>query len=723
MKKIVIFAGTTEGRRLSEILADAGIAHTVCVATEYGEIVMREQTDAEAAGTKGQPLVSLHRGRMDRQQMEEFLRNEGYEIVVDATHPYAQVVTENIRDAVETQSSIYLRLEREISETPEAENPAVSIRYFESNADCAKALENTEGNILLTTGSKELPTYCASGRLHDRLYVRILPGRESLELCMEQGIKGRQILALQGPFSTEMNAAILKQYDIHHMVTKNSGRTGGYQEKLEAAKILGIPVYVIQPAKKAVDTYSFAEICGKLEQLCDCKLSGQGSMEICLAGIGMGSKDGQTQEVQHAIETADILLGAERMIERYSAKIEKRPYYMTEQILPYLEQLQKNGLTAQKDPLRVTVLFSGDTGFYSGCRKLYVALQEAVAAGALNAGVRILPGISSVATLAARVGESYEDAAILSMHGKKLNRLSATVESHEKVFLLTSGSEDIRKIGHLLAEAGLTDCEVIVGYQLSYPEESIRILTPGQCEEITEEGLYTCLIRNPHWQPERLTHGRADTCFLRDAKTPMTKEEVREVSICKLHLTQNAVVYDIGSGTGSVAVEIAGLSETVHVYAIERKPEAVELLRKNREHFHMDNMEIIEALAPEGLEELPVPTHAFIGGSGGRLMDILQTLYRKNPHMRIVINAISMETIAELQEVLEAFPVEDEEILQMQVNRVKKLGNYHLPQAENPVWICSFTFREGEKGSMDKVKKALLTEEENGNRENGEVQR
>jgi precorrin-6Y C(5,15)-methyltransferase len=161
----------------------------------------------------------------------------------------------------------------------------------------------------------------------------------------------------------------------------------------------------------------------------------------------------------------------------------------------------------------------------------------------------------------------------------------------------------------------------------------------------------------------------------------------------------------------------------VHVYAIERKPEAVELLRKNREHFHMDNMEIIEALAPEGLEELPVPTHAFIGGSGGRLMDILQTLYRKNPHMRIVINAISMETIAELQEVLEAFPVEDGEILQMQVNRVKKLGSYHLPQAENPVWICSFTFREGEKGSMDKVKKALLTEEENGNRENGEVQR
>ena len=732
MKKLVIFAGTTEGRRLSEILADAGIAHTVCVATEYGEIVMREQTEStKAMQTAGQPIVNLHCGRMDREQMQKFLHDEGYEIVVDATHPYARVVTENLRGAVDTLKSlekdahfpIYLRLERKIDGITEADDIVTNVQYFENNADCAKALENTEGNILLTTGSKELPTYCASGRLHDRLYVRILPGRESLELCMEQGIKGRQILALQGPFSTEMNAAILKQYDIHHMVTKNSGRTGGYQEKLEAAKILGIPVYVIQPAKKAVDTYSFAEICGKLEQLCDCKLSGQGSMEICLAGIGMGSKDGQTQEVQHAIETADILLGAERMIERYSAKIEKRPYYMTEQILPYLEQLQKNGLTEQKDPLRVTVLFSGDTGFYSGCRKLYVALQEAVAAGALNAGVRILPGISSVATLAARVGESYEDAAILSMHGKKLNRLSATVESHEKVFLLTSGSEDIRKIGHLLAEAGLTDCEVIVGYQLSYPEESIRILTPGQCEEITEEGLYTCLIRNPHWQPERLTHGRADTCFLRDAKTPMTKEEVREVSICKLHLTQNAVVYDIGSGTGSVAIEIAGVPGEVQVYAIERKPEAVELLRKNREQFHMDNIQIIEAPAPEGLEELPVPTHAFIGGSGGRLLDILQTLYRKNPHMRIVINAISMETIAELKEVLDTFPMEEEEILQMQVSRVKKLLSYHLPQTENPVWICSFTFRETGTDPMDNAKKTKQDAGETGNGKNGEVQR
>lgn len=212
-----------------------------------------------------------------------------------------------------------------------------------------------------------------------------------------------------------------------------------------------------------------------------------------LPGSVWGSRDCMTKEVQQTIETADILLGAERMIADYSARIEKKPYYMAAQILPYLEKLQESEELAQQETLRVAVLFSGDTGFYSGCRKLYVELQEAIAAGQLRGSVRILPGISSVVSLAARVGESYEDAAILSMHGKKLNHLPTTVVSHEKTFLLTSGSEDIRKIGRMLTETGLTDCEVIVGYQLSYPEENIRILMPEQCVEVPRmRVLYTC---------------------------------------------------------------------------------------------------------------------------------------------------------------------------------------------------------------------------------------
>lgn len=718
MKKIVIFAGTTEGRRLSEVLSESGIRHTVCVATEYGEIVMQEQT--EPASQNGQPLVLIHRGRMDEEQMQAFLRDGSYDIVVDATHPYAKIVTKNIRGAVASLSGEaeirYLRLQREIDGKAENVGNLSNLRYFENNEACAKALEAAEGNILLTTGSKELAVYCASGKLNDRLYVRILPGRESLELCMEQGIKGRQILALQGPFSVEMNLAILKQYDIRHLVTKNSGRVGGYREKLEAAERMGIPVYVIEPemaeANITKDSFSFEKICRELEQLCGGTLSSSETAElkISLAGIGMGSTDGMTIEVRQAIEEADILLGADRMIRGYTPSIEKKPYYTAAQILPYLSQLQKESITADisNKMIRVVILFSGDTGFYSGCAKLYRALQEAINTGEFRGQVWILPGLSSVAYLASRVGVSYEDAAVLSMHGKKLYQLGTCVRQQEKTFLLTSGRKDIEEIGRILAEAGLTDCKVIAGYQLSYPEEKLITLTPKQCMEQAdaslEEGLYTCLIRNPNPKPERLTHGRADACFLRDdpegagmlRRTPMTKEEIREVSICKLHLTQNAVVYDIGSGTGSVAIEIAGLSAGVNVYAIERKPEAVKLLYQNRQHFGMDNIQIIETYAPEGLEDLPTPTHAFIGGSGGHLKEILETLYRKNSRMRVVINVISMETIAELKEAVESFPVEEAEIVQMQVSRVKKIGSYHMPQAENPVWICSFTFCENE---------------------------
>ena len=501
MKKLVIFAGTTEGRRLSEILADAGIAHTVCVATEYGEIVMREQTEStKAMQTAGQPIVNLHCGRMDREQMQKFLHDEGYEIVVDATHPYARVVTENLRGAVDTLKSlekdahfpIYLRLERKIDGITEADGIVTNVQYFENNADCAKALENTEGNILLTTGSKELAVYCASGRLKDRLHVRILPGRESLELCMEQGIKGRQILALQGPFSTEMNAAILRQYDIRHMVTKNSGRAGGCQEKLEAAKMLGIPVYVIESAQKTsdaagnipgTDSYSFAGICGKLGQLCDCKISQQGSLEICLAGIGMGSRDCMTKEVQQTIETADILLGAERMIADYSARIEKKPYYMAAQILPYLEKLQESEELAQQETLRVAVLFSGDTGFYSGSGSMMRELKARF--GEVESSpyeVTVFPGISSVSALAARFGISWDDACLASAHGRDCDA-AALLKEHEKVFLLLDSSMNLRQICQILKDADMGNTRIYAGVRMGYEDER-KIY--GTAEEMTD---------------------------------------------------------------------------------------------------------------------------------------------------------------------------------------------------------------------------------------------
>lgn len=675
MKEILIFAGTTEGRKLSERLSGAGVPHTVCVATEYGENVLKERSFAK-----------VHCGRMDREQMRVCLETGDFAAVVDATHPYAKEVTKNIKAAVAGTTVPYLRLKRE----SDAETDGGKVRYFKSHEACAKALEQTQGNILLTTGSKELGAYCGVEQVRSRLYVRVLPGMESLALCMEQGICGKQILALQGPFSTELNEAMLRQYQIGCLVTKKSGRTGGYREKLEAAKRLDIPAYVIVPeGDRKEEGDSFQEVCRKLEAICGRRIMPESKFEIILAGAGMGGKGTLTKEVCEAIESADILLGAKRLMETYRCSAEKRDYYSAGQMIPYLREIQESG--RMPGERKVVILFSGDSGFYSGCRSVYSALRDEVEAGRLRASLCIKPGISSVAYLAACIGESYEDADLCSVHGKELPNLAKRIRSRKKTFLLTAGVKDLNKLGRLLTDAGLRECRIWAGCQLSYPEQKVMLLSPKECCELREEGLYTCCILNPCAEPERLTHGRADTEFIRE-KTPMTKEEVREVSICKLRLHRGAVVYDVGSGTGSIAIETAALSDEIRVFAIEKKDDAISLIERNKEKSGLENIEIIKGEAPEAFAGLPAPTHALVGGSGGRMQEILEALYQKNPEMRVVINAVTLETISEIKETLSRFPMKDAEVVQLQVARGRKTGNYHLMQAENPVWICAFDF-------------------------------
>ena len=728
LNRVLIFAGTTEGRTLSEYLSENRIEHTVCVATEYGEEVLSASS-----------YMTIHQGRMGVSEMEKLMQTGSFAAVVDATHPYAVEVTANIREASQEAKLPYLRLKRCLDTETEG-----SVFYFHSNEECAEALEKTEGNILLTTGSKELETYCSRPLVKDRLYVRILPGMESISICTELGIKGKQMIAMQGPFSTEMNEAILHQYEIACMVTKKSGRQGGYPEKLEAAERAGIPVYVIEPA----DTergYSMEEVCEKLkillcaeksvsvdksknvdksqnvnksiaidnimekkttdipkaesgiEMVTPSKAEAENDvaagmidnkMDIILAGIGMGASKGLTREVYDAIESADILLGAKRLIEPYSPRMEKMSYYLGKDIVPYLEDLF---LQSAGKRYRVVVLFSGDSGCYSGCQALARCLHEAVAEKRFLADIRILSGISSVSYLASCIGESYHDAAILSMHGKLLPDLARRIQENEKTFLFMSGVKDMRKLGTTLTEAFMDDCIITAGYQLSYEDEEIRKLTPKECMSCEKEGLYICFIYNPHPKKRPLTPGIADEEFIR-GKVPMTKKEIREVSICKLRLYPGAVVYDIGSGTGSLAVEMADMSPDIEVFALEQKPEAVELIEKNKEKFHLDNITVIRTKAPEGLMDLKMPTHAFIGGSGGNMKEIIETLHQINPGMRIVINAVSIETLCEIKEILMAYPVCDTEFVQLQVSRVKELGAYHMMQAENPIFVCAFTF-------------------------------
>lgn len=679
MKKILIFAGTTEGRNLSDCLVKAGIEHEVCVATEYGEQTMQESS-----------YTKIRRGRLDVNEMRELYEKGDYLAVIDCTHPFAKVVTENIRQSLNGLAIPYYRLGRETKSF--VNGGSGQIFYLETEEEIIHALQQTEGKILLTTGSKELAGFCQDEDIKNRLVVRVLPGRDSLELCYENGLAGKQIIAMQGPFNKEMNLATIHQYEIACLVTKESGKTGGVDEKMQASMEAGIPCYVLKKPENSSEfpELSMPEVLEKLEQLTGVSLRKKANLNVTVAGIGMGGEELMTLALKEKLKDADYIFGAARMIEGLYARKGVYPYYLAKDIIPFLKRAQEE----IREDISAVILYSGDTGFYSGSAKMRKELEEIN-----DCVVTVLPGISSLSVFCSKIGEAWQDVCMISAHGvpkeKWCTKMLHTLRQGEKAFLLTSGAGDIQEIGRLLLNYKLADkVKIAVGYQLSYPNEKVEYLTAEACCNTKEEGLYVVmLLPDKEMQSCQITPGVKDELFIRD-KVPMTKEEVREISICKLAPRRDAVIYDIGSGTGSVAFELAALSPEIKVYAIESNPDAVELLKRNREKFGAFNVEIIESLAPSGLEELPTPDCAFIGGSRGNLYAILDALYEKNPRLRIAMNAISLESICQMQEAIKKYPVEDVEITSVSVSKAKEVGKYHLMQAHNPVTIFSFTFRE-----------------------------
>ncbi|MDO4383038.1 MAG: precorrin-6A reductase, partial [Eubacteriales bacterium] len=705
MSKVLIYGGTTEGRLLAESLAQGGIHCLVLVATEYGEQMLRPLEEGL------QNSVRVLQGRLTAEEMAALYGKEKPDVIVDATHPYAELVKKNIWESLEGYRKVpFFRVERKQEVLVERENA----RYFDTVSECVSALQKTTGNILLTTGSKNLPEFCRDNSLRNRLYVRVLPSVESLEICQNAGITGNRIIAMQGPFSEAMNEQMLQETDSKILVMKESGRIGGEASRMEAAQRAGAVCYIIRRPGDSAGVESLetpkpaygeragmtleqvlAEIRKRLEggncpefpersERPEC-LEGESSggmkpgLRIALLGIGMNGVTQLTQESQGIIAEADYIFGAMRMIAPFTPKKAKFPYYQAEKILEQIRVIQEERREAEEfEPIRIGILFSGDTGFYSGCRLLVPALREIP-----EAKVTVYPGISSVSALAARIQESWQDARILSTHGVPaaswIPELLDAVRHNGKVFAITSGVEDLRKIGNLLCgEADVQDCGISAGFDLGSESEQILELLPEECQDVAVEGLCTVQIKNPHPMLRRLTPGMADETFSRD-KVPMTKEEVRILSLCQLHLREGAVAYDIGCGTGSVTAEIAALSPSIRVYGIEKKEGAADLTRRNISKMGLPNVTVVEGEAPECLPPLPTPTHVFIGGSSGNLMDIMDYLMALNREIRVVLNAVSLETLAEIRELETRYGLELD-VRQIQVSRSRKLGSHHLMQ-------------------------------------------
>ena len=677
-----VFAGTTEGRQVVERLLAHGVHVTAFTATGYGGEILGE---ALAGRT-----CEIRAGRLDAAAMERELTQGRPDVVIDATHPYAVLVSRHIKTACQKTGVRYLRLKRELGDA--AVPCAVRVKSAE---DAAAFLADKPGAVFLAIGAKEAAPF-ASDALRERVYIRILALEESLNRCRALRFSAQNIIAMQGPFSEALNTALFRECRAAWLVSKMSGAEGGFEAKLAAARACNMQVVLIEPPDDAgtVDDIdnNIEEIAGVLGLKAAVPLEMppvpaiKPQKTIVLVSAGPGSAAFMTGEAREALKKSDCIIGAQVILDRHAPDLEKKPckaLYQAEEIAAFIEK---------SDAQSFAVLVSGDGGFFSLARTLIPVLRER------GWPWTLLPGISSLTLLAARLGLAWDDVKTASLHGRGVNAVNLVtgmVSHHRKTFFLTDEKTTPAVICRILAGHGLDGVTVNVGEDLSLPTERIQRGTAASLVDAVFSPLNAVLVENPAPLDDApfaqsCPYGLPDRVFDRGA-VPMTKGEVRAVSLARLRIAPQDTVWDIGAGTGAVTCAAALAARYGRVYAVERDMEALELIRQNGEKLGLKNIEIIAGRAPDALAALPPPDAVFIGGSGGELQAIVEAALAKNPRCRLVITAITLETIARAAEIVRSVGLENIEITQLAVSRAQNAGNYRLVKAENPVFIFSGT--------------------------------
>jgi precorrin-6Y C5,15-methyltransferase (decarboxylating) len=662
MNNLFVFAGTTEGRDFTSAFLE-GVKKTgsqeawrvhVFTATEYGGELLQDSPE----------MLEIHTGRLDADGIFQALVRHKPAYTVDCTHPHAREISLNLQAACARADCRYLRLRRGAVKLP----PGLHVREADTLEEAADFLRTQEGTILLATGSKELSPF-ALPELRERVFVRVLPLEESIRVCKTLGFQTKNTIAMQGPFSEAMNRALLQDTRASWLVTKDSGTEGGLAEKLSAAAQEGVAVIMIRRPDEPEAL--------SLEEMLSILLPDSWERKIVyLIGAGGGSKSGMTGDALRAIKDSRCIIGSPRLLAGAEPLITGKPRYALTAAAEIIACI------AQQDEPSIGILFSGDSGFYSGAKRLIPLLRER--------GWRfaVIPGVSSLSYFAAKLGLSWEDAKIVSLHGRTANILSSVIY-HPKTFFLTGGETSASALCKILNDAGLGDLTLHIGERLSYPDERLTAGTAASLEGQRFDSLSVVMVENPSPRPADLgNYSLPDSAFTRGA-VPMTKEEIRAVSLSKLRMKPDSIAWDIGAGTGSVACEMALKAKEGWVYAVEQNPDALDLIEENRKKLGIFNLTAVPGTAPDALEALPAPDRVFIGGSSGKLEPILSAVLAKNPLARVVINGITLETANAGASLLKKYALKDADIVQIAVARAEPAGNAHLMKALNPVFIIS----------------------------------
>ena len=395
-------------------------------------------------------------------------------------------------------------------------------------------------------------------------------------------------------------------------------------------------------------------------------------MNVTLIGMGSGQPENLTLQGLAALRQADLILGARRLLAVLPAGCteNRAAAYRPDEVA---ELLQTSGAE------NAVLVYSGDTGFYSGASSMMEKLE------ALGVRARVLPGLSSIQLLAAALGRPWQGWNLVSAHGRTCDPVAECMQGRP-TFFLTGGSEDPATLCAQLAAEGFGDVLGVVGQCLGTPDEklfrgSVKELAAGRFNSLS-----VLLVEAAEVLPRRAP-GLPDEAFER-GDVPMTKQEVRAAVLAKLAVRPEDILWDVGAGTGSVSVELALAAPRGRVYAVECRPEGCALIKANREKFRTRNLVLVEGLAPAALSDLPAPDAVFIGGSKGSLAAIVDAALDKNPDARICVSAIALESLSAAVAALTA-KGRTVQVSQIAVSRAKAVGGLHLMMAQNPIYLIT----------------------------------
>lgn len=404
---------------------------------------------------------------------------------------------------------------------------------------------------------------------------------------------------------------------------------------------------------------------------------------LTIVGIGPGSADFVMPAARERMKNAHMVIAARRIL----PMLQEVCGETAAEFVP-MGKIKDTFLLIDehlKKEEEVALVVSGDPLMYS----LYKTICNDEISEDWN--MEILPGIGSMQMLGAAFGETMEDAQFISVHGrsKTPGSVALCVTENPKVFFLCSKEQGPGWLSKIMLQYHLNDVTVYAGANLSYENQLLLSGTPEEMAEKEYPALCVAMIKNPN--PRKVIR----PCFLSDAdferdKTPMTKEEIRVLVLHKMKIQPDDVIWDIGAGTGSVSIECARQAPFGQVHSVEREERAIALIERNKEKFETEHLYIYHGNAEEKIKDLPVPDKVFIGGSGGELDKIIEIIARFHKDVKVVVSAVTLETISEAHEILGCYD-SNYEAIQATIGRSRKIGNYHIMDTNNPVMIFTAT--------------------------------